>query len=114
MASRQDPLCRASQKERERRPGGPNRWQLARTLAAQQISSFTLRLPDRLLPNLVTDTKISTRNGLTNRIAVYGPVRTVVWEGIRRKADPYPDYANFILISGSQATWLSWWRITQF
>ena len=27
----------------------------------------------------------------TNRTAVYGPVRTVVWEGSGRKARPYPD-----------------------
>jgi hypothetical protein len=27
----------------------------------------------------------------TNRTAVYGPVRTVVWEGSGRKAAPYPD-----------------------
>jgi hypothetical protein len=29
----------------------------------------------------------------TNRTAVYGPVRTVVWEGPGRKARPYPDPA---------------------
>ena len=28
----------------------------------------------------------------TNRTAVYGPVRTVVWEGSGRKARPYPDH----------------------
>ena len=28
---------------------------------------------------------------ITNRTAVYGPVRTVVWEGPGRKARPYPD-----------------------
>jgi hypothetical protein len=27
----------------------------------------------------------------SGRIAVYGPVRTVVWEGSGRKAAPYPD-----------------------
>jgi len=27
----------------------------------------------------------------TDRIAVYGPVRTVVWEGRSREAPPYPD-----------------------
>jgi hypothetical protein len=25
---------------------------------------------------------------------VYGPVRTVVWEGWGREAPPYPDYMN--------------------
>jgi len=28
---------------------------------------------------------------ITDRTAVYGPVRTVVWEGSGRKARPYPD-----------------------
>jgi hypothetical protein len=27
----------------------------------------------------------------TDRTAVYGPVCTVVWEGMGRKAHPYPD-----------------------
>ena len=27
----------------------------------------------------------------TSRTAVYGPVRTVVWEGWGREAPPYPD-----------------------
>ena len=29
---------------------------------------------------------------ITNRTAVYGPVRTVVWEGWSREAPPYPDF----------------------
>ncbi len=28
---------------------------------------------------------------ITDRPAVYGPVRTVVWEGSGREARPYPD-----------------------
>ena len=28
---------------------------------------------------------------LTDRTAVYGPVRTVVWEGWSGEAPPYPD-----------------------
>jgi hypothetical protein len=28
---------------------------------------------------------------MTNRTAVYGPVRTVVWEGRSREAPPYPN-----------------------
>jgi hypothetical protein len=31
------------------------------------------------------------RVSVTSRTAVYGPVRTVVWEGWSRKAPPYPD-----------------------
>lgn len=34
---------------------------------------------------------MNTQIRLTNRTAVYGPVRTVVWEGLRREADPYPN-----------------------
>jgi hypothetical protein len=29
---------------------------------------------------------------MTNRTAVYGPVRTVVWEGRRSDPSPYPDH----------------------
>ena len=35
--------------------------------------------------------RISLRVSPTSRTAVYGPVRTVVWEGRRREAPPYPD-----------------------
>src|ERR1019366_6131521 len=31
-------------------------------------------------------------NRIIHRTAVYGPVRTVVWEGRRREAPPYPDF----------------------
>src|ERR1700692_3945928 len=30
-------------------------------------------------------------DSITNRTAVYGPVRTVVWEGRRSDTPPYPD-----------------------
>src|ERR1700694_3769794 len=33
----------------------------------------------------------------TSRTAVYGPVRTVVWEGRSREAPPYPDRSDFVL-----------------
>ena len=32
----------------------------------------------------------ATANLMSDRIAVYGPVRTVVWEGGSREAPPYP------------------------
>ena len=35
----------------------------------------------------------SARVSATSRTAVYGPVRTVVWEGRSREAPPYPDHA---------------------
>ena len=34
----------------------------------------------------------SNRVSATSRTAVYGPVRTVVWEGRSREAPPYPDH----------------------
>ena len=34
---------------------------------------------------------------LTRRTAVYGPVRTVVWEGRSRDAPPYPDWKSSCL-----------------
>ena len=60
-------------------------------MADQQKSRLTHRLPHRLL-HVARNPTINTQTRLTNRIAVYGPVRTVVWEGFRREADPYPDY----------------------
>ena len=35
------------------------------------------------------------RQRLIQRTAVYGPVRTVVWEGRSREAPPYPDQEIF-------------------
>src|SRR5712672_4805590 len=37
----------------------------------------------------------SNRVSVTSRTAVYGPVRTVVWEGRSCKAPPYPDHWHF-------------------
>ena len=34
---------------------------------------------------------VKDRQRLIQRTAVYGPVRTVVWEGRSREAPPYPD-----------------------
>jgi hypothetical protein len=34
------------------------------------------------------------RSALTRRTAVYGPVRTVVWEGLK---SPYPDHQKILL-----------------
>ena len=37
------------------------------------------------------------RVSVTSRTAVYGPVRTVVWEGRSREAPPYPDLWQIML-----------------
>ena len=39
------------------------------------------------------------------RTAVYGPVRTVVWEGRSREAPPYPDFVR--------PTWASTWVVSR-
>ena len=65
-------------------------------MAAQQKSGLASRLPHRILPVVRDSAIISSQDRLTNRTAVYGPVRTVVWEGIRREADPYPDFGWFL------------------
>src|SRR5580692_472378 len=40
------------------------------------------------------------RVSATSRTAVYGPVRTVVWEGRSREAPPYPDRSDFVRCVG--------------
>ncbi len=39
-------------------------------------------------------------DSITNRTAVYGSVRTVVWEGWRSDPSPYPDPRTSPLVSG--------------
>src|SRR3954468_1290136 len=64
-------------------PGGP-----------RGVDDQVLRGP-RSAPTADDDEDVSRRT------AVYGPVRTVVWEGRSRKAPPYPDRA-FAWESSSQ------------
>src|ERR1700694_4691510 len=45
-------------------------------------------------------------NRLIHRTAVYGPVRTVVWEGRRREAPPYPDF-----VGAGREMWISLFAI---
>jgi len=40
---------------------------------------------------------------MTSRTAVYGPVRTVVWEGRNREVPPYPD--PWPISEVSEGTW---------
>jgi hypothetical protein len=39
---------------------------------------------------------------------VYGPVRTVVWEGRSREAPPYPDRSDFVLWPKATEIDLAW------
>ena len=52
--------------------------------------------PDSQMPtsNRSVSPPCSNRVSATSRTAVYGPVRTVVWEGRSREASPYPDLWN--------------------
>ena len=43
-------------------------------------------------PERPTNTPCLERVSATSRTAVYGSVRTVVWEGRSREAPPYPDH----------------------
>jgi predicted dinucleotide-utilizing enzyme len=47
------------------------------------------------------------RKGFHHGTAVYGPVRTVVWEGRSREASPYPDEINLktIIRLGGGFSW---------
>src|SRR5712675_2805077 len=45
----------------------------------------------------------SKRVSATSRTAVYGPVRTVVWEGWSREAPPYPDHWHIATLCGNAA-----------
>ena len=56
-----------------------------RPVAAQEIETFTA--------GCATEHPV-TSTYTTNRTAVYGPVRTVVWEGPGRKARPDPEGAD--------------------
>ena len=42
------------------------------------------------------------------RTAVYGPVRTVVWEGRSREAPPYPDCATVLRMTRRSRRLQSW------
>ena len=41
---------------------------------------------------------------------MYGPVRTVVWEGRSREAPPYPDLWHFCDIAISRIDFRFWWK----
>ena len=75
------PLCRAATPRRRPGPGGANRRQPARPLAAQQQPRAHHRAPKRLLRLARPRVPRGPQGRLIRRTAVYGPVCTVVWEG---------------------------------
>jgi hypothetical protein len=48
---------------------------------------------------------VKDRQRLIQRTAVYGPVRTVVWEGRSREAPPYPDLWHIAAFAALQKVW---------
>ena len=53
--------------------------------------ALTIALPNALLRFARPGFRRGTAARIIRRTAVYGPVRTVVWEGRSREAPPYPD-----------------------
>ena len=59
--------------------------------------ALAIALPNDLFRKSLRLASLSAgESRIINRTAVYGPVRTVVWEGRSRKAPPYPDCVAFI------------------
>src|SRR5262249_5694911 len=72
-----------------RRTNGGKR---SRSVAHRWLSGPELRAAERLSEFArPTESKWSTERCITNRTAVCGPARTVVWEGRSGNAPPYPD-----------------------
>jgi len=65
---------------------GRGPWYLARSRA------LSTGLSNAYFKNRSACHPCSNRVSATSRTAVYGPVRTVVWEGGRCEAPPYPDH----------------------
>ncbi len=96
MEAREHPLRGTAPSRRRAHSGGSNRQSRPRPLADQQQPGASHCLAQRLLRR---DQPCFPRAGtgrLINRTAVYGPVRTVVWEGRSREAPPYPDFAQAV------------------
>src|SRR6266511_1848233 len=84
-------LCRAATLRRRPGPGGANRRQPAWPLAARKQPRAHHCNANRLLRFTRPDLHRRAATCIIQRTAVYGPVRTVVWEGRSREAPPYPD-----------------------
>src|SRR6266480_4083297 len=96
MEAWMDSLCRAATPRRRPGPGGTNRRQPTWPLAAREQPGAHHCLAN-CVPQL---TRPGFRRGTEARIicrtAVYGPVRTVVWEGRSRETPPYPDSRDIL------------------
>src|SRR5215204_873315 len=91
MEARARPLCGAASAWGWQGPSGTDRRRPERPLAAQQqprAEHGHLQSRSRLARPPVSGGRLSR---VIRRTAVYGPVRTVVWEGRHREMPPYPD-----------------------
>src|SRR5882757_6898865 len=91
MEARTYSLCRAATPRRRPGPGGTNRRQPTWPLAARAQPRASHRLANDLLQLNRPIFRRDLATCLIHRTAVYGPVRTVVWEGWSRETPPYPD-----------------------
>src|SRR5215204_5919347 len=92
MEARAHPVCGAAPARGRARPGGSDRRLPAWPLAAQQQPRSHPCPPEGLPRDARSALRERPTQRLIHRTAVYGPVRTVVWEGRSRKAPPYPDF----------------------
>src|SRR5215207_1953186 len=93
MEARAHPVCGAAPARGRARPGGSDRRLPAWPLAAQQQPRSHPCPPQSLPRDARSALRERPTQRLIHRTAVYGPVRTVVWEGRSREAPPYPDCA---------------------
>src|SRR5260370_36124363 len=84
-------LCRTAPRRRGPGPGGANRRQPTWPLAARKQPRAYQGTAKQLLRFTRPGFRRGTAVRIIRRTAVYGPVRTVVWEGRSREAPPYPD-----------------------
>src|SRR5712664_1735477 len=87
-------LCRTATLRRRPGPGGANRRQPTWPLAARKQPRAYQGTAKQLLRFTRPGFRRGTAVRIIRRTAVYGPVRTVVWEGRSREAPPYPDFGD--------------------
>src|SRR5215204_3080501 len=93
LAERPASVCRIDPAGRGQSPGGQDGRQLPRPVAVESQPGVELRVAHCLLGLAGRRACPVAWMSSTNQTAVYGPVRTVVWEGSGREAAPYPDLA---------------------
>src|SRR6185437_16426512 len=83
-------LRRAATPRRRPGPGSANCWRPTWPLAAREQPRTDYCSAKQLLCLARLGFRRGSAAGIIRRTAVYGPVRTVVWEGRSRETPPYP------------------------